>query len=209
MFHRARTLLTLAALVAMPLPALAQNDVPVPGGSSKPATTTTAAATEPKRLPLGILSVEGLLSTVFQSGETSFSGTGLRIPMQPAGLLEGFSIVPTIEYWRNTNKLDDFGIKTTEKDATLGVEFRYEFPREGTFKPYLGLGYGFHFLSSEVEASAIPLNDHDSVTRGGVSVLGGITMPITTHLMNVFDLKFHYLPDDSQTKLNYGLAWKF
>lgn len=209
MFHRARTLLTLAALLAAPLPALAQSsDVPVPGGSNPPA-TTTAAATEPKRLPLGILSVEVLLSTVFQSGQTSFSGTGLRLPMQPAGLLEGFSIVPSIEYWRNRSDVETFGVKSTESDATLGVEFRYEFPRDGTFKPYAGLGYGFHFQSSDVEAPSVNLDEHDSVTRGGVSVLGGITMPITTHLMNVFELKFHYLPDDSQTKLNYGLAWKF
>jgi len=25
----------------------------------------------------------------------------------------------------------------------------------------------------------------------------------------VLELKFHYLPRDSQTKLNYGLSWKF
>jgi outer membrane protein W len=146
---------------------------------------------------------------VFQSGETSFSGTGLRMPMQPAGLLEGFSLVPTIEYWRNRSSVETFGIKSTESDATLGVEFRYEIPREGTFKPYLGLGYGFHFQSSEFEATTLGVEGKDSVTRGGVSVLGGLTMPITTHLLNVFELKFHYLPDDSQTKLNYGLAWRF
>jgi hypothetical protein len=47
------------------------------------------------------------------------------------------------------------------------------------------------------------------VTLGGVGALGGITMPITNHLLNIFELKFHYLPDRSQTKLNYGLAWRF
>lgn len=211
MLQRARTLLFLAALLLAPLPALAQSsDVPVPGQSTPPSTgATTTAASEPKRLPLGILSVEVLLSTVFQSGETSFSGTGLRIPMQPAGLLEGFSLVPVIEYWRNSNQVETFGIKSTESDATLGVEFRYEFPREGSFKPYVGIGWGMHFMSSEFEAATLGLDGSDSVTLGGVSALGGITMPITNRLMNIFELKFHYLPDQSQTKLNYGLAWKF
>jgi opacity protein-like surface antigen len=205
MFQRARTLLILAALLAAPLPALAQESTPVPGGAA----TASAPAAEAKRLPLGIFAVEGNLSTIFQSGQSSFSGTGVRLHMQPAGLLEGFSLVPSFEYWRNTNKLDTFGIKATESDATLGLEFRYDFPRDGSFKPYVGLGYGLHFQSSEFSASTLGVDGSDSVTRGGVSVLGGVRMPITSHLVNVFDLKFHYLPDDSQTKLNYGLAWQF
>ena len=203
---RARKLLILAALLAAPLPVLAQSaDTPVPGGA-KP--STTAAATE-KSSPLGITAVEGILSTIFQSGQSSFSGTGIRLHMHPSRLMEGFSLVPSLEYWRNSNQLDTFGIKSTEKDATLGIEFRYQFPRDSAFKPYIGLGYGLHFLSSEFEATTLGIEGQDSVTLGGVSVLGGISMPITERLFNVFELKFHYLPDDSQTKLNYGLAWNF
>lgn len=203
---RARKLLILAALLAAPLPALAQSaDTPVPGGA-KPAAT---AATTEKSSPLGVTSVEGILSTIFQSGQSSFSGTGLRLHLHPSSLMEGFSLVPSLEYWRNSNQLDTFGIKSTEKDATLGIEFRYQFPRESAFKPYLGVGYGLHFLSSEFEATTLGIDGSDSVTLGGVSVLGGISMPITERLLNVFELKFHYLPDNSQTKLNYGLAWNF
>ena len=203
---RARKLLILAALLAAPLPALAQSaDTPVPGGAKPPATATPTD----KSSPLGVTSVEGILSTIFQSGQSSFSGTGLRLHLHPSRLMEGFSLVPSLEYWRNSNQLDTFGIKSTEKDATLGIEFRYQFPRESAFKPYLGVGYGLHFLSSEFEATTLGIDGSDSVTLGGVSVLGGLSMPITERLLNVFELKFHYLPDNSQTKLNYGLAWNF
>jgi opacity protein-like surface antigen len=198
----ARRLLILAALLAAPLPALAQSaDTPVPGTPNTAGTETSS--------PLGVTSVEGILSTIFQSGQSSFSGTGLRLHLHPSRLMEGFSLVPSLEYWRNSNELDTFGIKSTEKDATLGIEFRYNFPRESAFKPYLGVGYGLHFMSSEFEATTLGLEGSDSVTLGGVSVLGGISMPITERLINVFELKFHYLSDNSQTKLNYGLAWNF
>ena len=203
---RARKLLIFAALLAIPQPVLAQSaDTPVPGGA-KPAATASAPE---KSSPLGVVSVEGVLSTIFQSGQTSFSGTGLRLHLRPERLMEGFSIVPSLEYWRNSNQLDTFGIKSTEKDATLGIEFRYNFPRESAFKPYVGIGYGLHFLSSSFEAPSFGLEGEDSVTLGGVAALAGITMPITDRLVNVFELKFHHLSDDDQTKLNYGLAWSF
>jgi opacity protein-like surface antigen len=204
---RARKLLILAALLAAPLPALAQSaETPVPGktNAGKPATASSETGS-----PLGLTSVEGILSTIFQSGQSSFSGTGLRLHLHPSRMMEGFSLVPSLEYWRNSNELDTFGIKSTEKDATLGIEFRYNFPRESAFKPYLGIGYGLHFLSSEFEATTLGISGNDSVTLGGVSALGGISMPITDRLVNVFELKFHYLSDNSQTKLNYGLAWNF
>jgi len=204
---RARKLLILAALLAAPLPALGQSaETPVPGKSNtgKPATASTENSS-----PLGVFSVEAVLSTIFQSGQSSFSGTGLRLHMHPSRMMEGFSLVPSLEYWRNSNELDTFGIKSTEKDATLGIEFRYNFPRESAFKPYLGVGYGLHFLSSEFEATTLGLEGNDSVTLGGVSALAGISMPITERLINVFELKYHHLSDNGQTKLNYGLAWNF
>lgn len=181
MLRRARMLVFLAALAIPALPGAAH--------------------------ALAVTNVEGMLSTIFQSGQSSFSGIGLRVHVQSPQLIPQVSFVPVIEYWRNTNRLDAFDIKSRQTDAALGFEARYTFPRQG-FQPYLGAGWGMHFLSSEVESPSMSLNRSDSVTRGSVSLLGGVTMPITAKLSNVLEVKFHYLPGDSQTKLNYGLSWK-
>jgi hypothetical protein len=156
---------------------------------------------------LSVTNIEGMLSTIFQSGESSFSGIGLRAHVQSPLLIPAISFVPVIEYWRNTNKLEAFDLKSTQNDAALGFEARYTFPREG-FQPYVGGGWSMHFMSSEVHSQSLALDKTDSVTRGSVTFLGGVNMPITAKLSNMIEVKFHYLPGDSQTKLNYGLSWK-
>ena len=183
MLRRARMLVIFAALAAM------------------------AAAPTPARA-LSVINVEGMLSTIFESGQSSFSGTGLRVHVQSPLLIPEISFVPVIEYWRNTNRLEAFDIKSSQNDAALGFEARYQFPREG-FKPYIGAGWSAHFISSEVHSQSLGLDKTDSVTRGAFTLLGGVNMPITPKLSNVLELKFHYLPGDSQTKLNYGLSYAF
>ena len=158
---------------------------------------------------LAATTIEGMLSTIFQSGQSSFSGVGLRVHVQSPLLIPQISFVPVMEYWRNTNKLEAFDIRSTQTDAALGLEARYSFPQHGSFQPYAGLGWSAHFLSSEVQSPSLGLNKSDSVTRGAVTFLGGVGMPITDKLSNMIEIKFHYLPGDSQTKLNYGLSWKF
>ena len=85
---------------------------------------------------------------------------------------------------------------------------RYSFQREG-WRPYVGAGLGVHFLSTEVDAPSLHL-DHanDSVIKGGLSALAGITFPLTRRLDNFMELKYHHIPDDSQLKINMGIAWK-
>jgi len=156
---------------------------------------------------LSVTNLEGMLSTIFQSGESSFSGIGMRAHVQSALLIPEISFVPVMEYWRNTNTLEAFDIKSSQNDAALGFEARYTFPREG-FQPYLGAGWSMHFLSSEVHSPSLALDKSDTVTRGAMTLMGGVNMPITTRLSNVLEVKFHYLPGDSQTKLNYGLSYK-
>jgi len=172
------------------------------------AALAAAAAPTPARA-LSVVNVEGMLSTIFESGQSSFSGTGLRVHVQSPLLIPEITFVPVMEYWRNTNTLEAFDIKSTQNDAALGFEARYTFPREGSFKPYLGAGWSAHFMSSEVHSKSLALDKSDSVTRGAMTLVGGVQMPITTKLSNMIELKFHYLPGDSQTKLNYGLSYNF
>ena len=148
--------------------------------------------------------VDVMMSTVMQQNQSSFSGLGLRMRIQPPQLIPQVSLMPTIEYWRNRTTLDPFGIKTTRKDATLGMDAKYDFKLEG-WNPYIGAGYSVHFLSAEVDAPAYGLNDaNHSLTKGGLSLLGGVSFGLAGKLTNVIEVKYHHIPDQSQLKLNWG-----
>jgi hypothetical protein len=73
----------------------------------------------------------------------------------------------------------------------------------------VGAGLGVHFLSTEVDAPSYGLNHAtDSVIKGGLSALAGITFPLSKRLDNFIELKYHHLPGDSQLKINMGIAWR-
>jgi hypothetical protein len=155
--------------------------------------------------------VDVMNSTVMQQHQSSFSGLGARVRLHTARIVEGFDLLPYVEYWRNSTlvELPSVGISITgtRKDATLGADVRYSFKREG-WRPYLGAGFGLHFLSTEVDAPSLGLSHaNDSVIKGGLSGLAGITFPLTRHLDNFMELKYHNLPGYSQLKLNMGIAW--
>lgn len=153
--------------------------------------------------------IDGVSSTVMQEGQSAFSGIGVRLRLTSAQLIPGIDFLPTIEYWRNRTTVSTFGIETARRDATLGVDARYTFKREG-WSPYAGAGFGLHFLSSEVNAPSLGLVDaEDSLVKGGVAVLGGVTFPITERIGNLVEAKYHVLSDYGQLKLSWGLAWNF
>jgi len=154
-----------------------------------------------------ITSVEGMTSTIFQHGQSSFSGIGLRVQVHPTQLIQNVTLMPTLEYWRNTSNISSFGIESTRKDATMGVDARYDFPHQG-LRPYVGAGIALHFLSNRVDAPSLGLNDAtDSTIKGGLSLLGGVTFGIAGKLSNLIELKYHHVPDQSQLKINWGLSY--
>ena len=154
-----------------------------------------------------VTSVEGMTSTVMQKGQSSFSGIGLRLRVHPPQLMEEVTLMPTLEYWRNTSNIQAFGIETTRKDATLGVDARFDIPAK-SWKPYIGAGFGLHFISSEVDAPSLGLNNaSSSLIKGGVTVLGGLSFGLAGRLGNLIEVKYHHVPDHSQLKINWGLSY--
>jgi hypothetical protein len=151
--------------------------------------------------------VELMSSTVLQQHQSSFSGLAARARLHSTRIVEGFELLPYIEYWRNSTTVAPFGIWTARKDATLGADIRYSFHRAG-WRPYVGGGLGVHFLSTEVDAPSLGLHhESDSVIKGGLSALTGITFPLGRHLENFVEAKYHHLPGYSQLKFNLGIAW--
>jgi hypothetical protein len=156
-----------------------------------------------------LTSMEAMSSTVMQRHQSSFSGIGLRGRIRVPQLIAGFSVMPSIEYWRNQSTIQAFGIQSTRKDASLVGLMRYDFRKEG-WQPYAGLGLGVHFLSNEVNAPSLGL-DHasDSLIKGGIAALGGVSFGLAGRLGNLIELEYHQLSDESQLKFNWGLSISF
>ncbi|MGH7731840.1 MAG: hypothetical protein ACRENJ_11395 [Candidatus Eiseniibacteriota bacterium] len=166
----------------------------------------SCAALAPAASAMKLTAVDVMTSTVMQEGQSSFSGVALRARMTSPIFVQGIEFMPTLEYWRNANSLEAFGIHTTRKDATLAVDVRYAFRSTGT-KPYAGAGYGIHFLSSSVDAPSLGLVDEShALIKGGFGILGGLSFPLTQKVENFLELKYHHVPSYRQLKFNWGLS---
>src|SRR5262245_58485737 len=121
--------------------------------------TAACAADGPTSTPIEtpagtLMSAELMSSTVLQEGQSSFSGLGIRSRFQSPRLMKEIQLMPTLEWWRNSNTIKPYGIETTRKDATLGVDAVWNFSN-ATFKPYAGAGVAVHFLSNKVVAPTL------------------------------------------------------
>lgn len=165
-------------------------------------------ASSPVVTPVGtIVAIEGMTATVLQEDQSSFSGLGLRLRIQPPRMMKQFELMPTVEWWRNSSTLRPYNIRTTRKDATVGIDARWNFVTE-SFKPYIGAGWGLHFLSDEVSAPSLGVpNQKYSVTKGGLALLGGVSFALSGRLDNFLDLKYHHVTDFRQFKINWGLTY--
>ncbi|HTM58552.1 MAG TPA: opacity family porin [Candidatus Udaeobacter sp.] len=150
--------------------------------------------------------VDVLMSTVMQENQSSISGFALRGRLHSPALLDNVTIMPTLEWWRSSSHVEPYGIESTRNDNTLACDVRYEFAMKG-MTPYLGGGMAVHFLSSKVNAPALGVNNATaSLTKGGLGLLAGVTIPLTGRVQNFLELKYHHISDYRQLKLNWGIA---
>jgi len=168
-----------------------------------------ALASTPARAADGITGLEGMTSTVFQKGQSSFSGIGIRLRIQNAQLLPNVELRPSIQYWRNAISVDDFQLSASRRDATLGGDALWLFPLESrSFEPYLGGGFGIHFLSSEASSPQIANSPAtNSVQKGALSLVGGLRFGREQRFGNFIELEYHMVPQAQQLKLHFGLNW--
>lgn len=178
-------------------------DVPVP-----PVPGSTPEASAPTLTPGGLTGVDVMTATVFQQGQSSFSGLGLRFRISDSRLLESVELLPTVEYWRNSTTLDAGApvgrIHAVRRDATIGFDVRYVIPREN-LNLYVGTGLGVHFLSNEARVGGT--QSDDSLTKGGLTLLAGASFANTSRFGNFLELKAHFVGGYRQIKLNMGLSW--
>jgi len=153
-----------------------------------------------------LTAVDIMTSTIKQEKQSSFSGLAARARMTSPIFISGIEFMPTVEYWRSANTVDAFGIRTARKDATMVLDVRYAFKSSGT-RPYLGAGWGLHFLSASVDAPTLGINDASrAVTKGGFDFMGGLAFPLTEKIENFLELKYHHVPDYKQVKFSWGVS---
>ena len=151
--------------------------------------------------------VDAMTSTIIQHDQSSFSGLGARVRLAPVAGLPGFEVLPGLEYWRNTSTVQIYDIRAERRDATLAADVRYRVTTHG-WSPYLGAGFGIHFLSSEVHAPllGVPSESH-SIIKGGLAVLGGLSFPLAGAFESFLEAKYHGVSSYEQLKLSWGLAY--
>jgi hypothetical protein len=161
-------------------------------------------AAPPARAAGGFTGLDLMTATVFQEDQSSFSGLGIRFKLTDARLIEGFEILPTVEYWRNSSTVDAFGLRAVRRDATLSGDARWLFPGDA-WRFYAGGGLAVHFLSNEVSLPG--LRGNDSLTKGGVTLLGGVSFGSQARFGNFLEAKAHLVGGYRQLKINMGLSW--
>ena len=171
------------------------------------ALAATLALTAPPAAAATLSGIDAMTATVFQEGQSSFAGLGMRFRLSEPRLLENIEILPTIEYWRNSSSIDAFGLRSVRRDGTLAGDVRWLFPGE-SWRLYAGGGVAVHFLTAEVNAPSYGLNDaNDSLTKGGLTALAGIAFGTRSRLGNFIELKGHLVGGFRQLKVNMGLSW--
>lgn len=168
---------------------------------------TLAASLAPAAHAGALVGFDAMTATVMQKQQSSFSGLGLRARVRSDQLIEKIEFMPYIEYWRNTSTVQPFNIRSSRSDATLGGDVRFVTEFRG-MHPYVGTGFGLHFINTEVQAPSLGLPlGRNSIVKGGVSLMGGATFPLAGRLENFVEVKYHHVPSFGQVKINMGLSY--
>ena len=153
--------------------------------------------------------IDGMTQNVKQEGQSAISGLAMRVRIGSDDLPVGMSIMPTIEYWKDSDQIGDFNIKSSQKDLSVGVDLRYDLSM-GAWKPYLGAGVASHFITSKFEAPDIGVAElEEGHTKVGPNMLLGLQLAPLGFLQSFIEAKYSYVPPYRQFKLDWGFGVNF
>jgi len=150
--------------------------------------------------------IDAMTQSVKQEGQSFITGLAVRTRLSSDDLPVGLTLMPTLEYWRDTDQLKDFNVRATQKDLTLGLDGRFDFSA-GTWRPYAGAGLAAHFVNTKFEAPDIGVQQQEEGhTKIGPEVIAGLQLAPISWLQSFFELKYDYVPPFRQFKLNWGFG---
>ena len=142
-------------------------------------------------------------------GQSAFTGLGMRARITSDDLPLHLTLMPTLEYWRNSANLRDFDIEAAEKDLAVGMDARYEM-EFGTWRPYAGGGLEAHFINTHFAAPTIGVPEaSEDHTKIAPNLLAGLQLAPLGPIQSFLEAKYAFVSDFKQFKLNWGLGVNF
>jgi opacity protein-like surface antigen len=152
--------------------------------------------------------VDGMMQSVKVEGQSGVSGMALRTRIESDDLPVGISLLPAIEYWRDSDRIEDFDIRAVQSDLTFGVDGRYDFGGDAV-RPYLGAGFGVHIINQDFEAPRQDIDWSEDHTRFGPQFFLGVQLAPAGWLQSFVEAKYAVVSDFNQFKLNWGFGVNF
>jgi opacity protein-like surface antigen len=156
---------------------------------------------------LGLVGVDVMQQSVRQRGHSSITGTAIRGRIENDDLPIGITLMPSIDYWRDKDVLDDFGVVAVQRDWRFGVDARYDW-QWGNWSPYAGGGLALHDIETRYSAPGQPESEvgHSKI---GPDVFLGLQLAPTGWLQSFVEVKYDFVSNYSQFKFNYGFGINF
>ena len=168
--------------------------------------STTLVATV--RAQIAVPRIDLVNESVKLEGQSSISGLALRCHVVAADLDSNVSFVPSIGYWRDSDRFPEFGIQhVSQRDWTFGVDARYRFSPWKSFRAFLGGGVAIHAIGTKFRRTGEPEVSSD-LTRPGLNVLAGIEFPPAVHIQSSVEIAYHAVSHFGQFKLNWVVGFR-
>jgi len=156
-----------------------------------------------------VTGLDGMTQTVKQEGQSAITGLAFRARVASDDLPVGMSLMPNLEYWKDSDRLQDFNIRASQKDLTLGLDARYDLTM-GSWRPYFGGGLSAHFIKSKFSAPDIGVpGTEESHTKIGPNALLGLQLAPLGFLQSFIEAKYEHVPPFRQFKFNWGFGVNF
>ena len=158
------------------------------------------------RAQIAVSRIELVNETVKVEGQSAIAGLALRCHVVVAALDSSISFVPSIGYWRDSDRYPEFGIQhVAQRDWTFGLDARYAFAMKFPVQPYFGGGVDLHAIAAEFQRTGETEATSDA-TRLGLHVLFGIDLPAAARIQSSFELAYHAVSDLGQFKMNWVIG---
>lgn len=152
---------------------------------------------------IAVSRIELVNETVKLEDQSAIAGVALRCHVVAADLDSNISFVPSIGYWRDSDRYPEFGIQhASQRDWTFGVDARYGFTLSKPFRPYVGGGLDLHAIAAEFQPTGGAEASSDA-TRLGLHVLIGLDLPAAARIQSSVELAYHAVSHLGQFKLNW------
>lgn len=167
-----------------------------------------ATVAAPARAQIAVSRIELVNESIKLEGQSAIAGLALRCHVVAADLDSNISFVPSIGYWRDSDRFPEFGIQhVSQRDWTFGVDARYRFSPWKSIRPFLGGGLGIHAIGTKFRRTG-ELEVSSDVTRPGLNVLAGIELPAAARLQSSVEIAYHAVSHFGQFKLNWIIGFR-